>query len=89
MNKEDPLKIPLNDAIHDMNINTLSALAAAKEAVVSFEALPKGAARTFIFTGNILNAQLLPPLMSAGMGKSATAHMIETATEAYRDRGYR
>ena len=72
-----------------MNINTLSALAAAKEAVISFEALPKGAARTFIYTGNILNLQPIPPLMSNGMGKSATAHMIETAAQAYRDRGYK
>jgi hypothetical protein len=89
MNKEHPLSIPLEDALRDININTLSALAAAKEAVVSFEALPKEAARTFIFTGNILNIEILPPLMSLGMGKSATAHMIESAANAYKDSGYK
>ena len=89
VNKEDPLEISLKDAIRDMNINTFSALAAAKEAVKSFEALPKDAARTFIFTGNIMNSQPIPVLMSAGMGKSATAHLIQTAAQVYADRGYR
>jgi NAD(P)-dependent dehydrogenase (short-subunit alcohol dehydrogenase family) len=89
VNKEDPLELSLNDAIRDMNTNTFSALAAAKEAVKSFKALPKDAARTFIFTGNIMNTQPIPALMSAGMGKSATAHMIQTAALVYADRGYR
>lgn len=89
MNGQDPLEISLKDAIRDMNINTFSALAAAKEAVKSFEALPKNAARTFIFTGNITNLQPIPALISQGMGKSATAHMIQTAASVYADRGYR
>jgi NAD(P)-dependent dehydrogenase (short-subunit alcohol dehydrogenase family) len=89
VNKDDPLEISLKDAIRDMNINTFSALAAAKEAVKSFEALSKDAARTFIFTGNIMNFQAIPVLMSAGMGKSATAHMIQTAAQVYAARGYR
>ncbi len=89
MNGQDPLEISLKDAIRDMNINTFSALAAAKEAVKSFEVLPKNAARTFIFTGNITNLQPIPALISQGMGKSATAHMIQTAASVYADRGYR
>ncbi|KAH8727027.1 hypothetical protein GQ44DRAFT_770952 [Phaeosphaeriaceae sp. PMI808] len=89
VNKEDPLEISLKDAIRDMNINTFSALAAAKEAVKSFEALPKDATRTFIFTGNIMNSRPIPVLMSAGMGKSATAHVIQTAAQVYADRGYK
>jgi hypothetical protein len=89
VNKEDPLELSLKDAIRDMNINTFSALAAAKEAVKSFEALPQDAAQTFIFTGNITNSQPIAALMSQGMGKSATAHMIQTAASAYADRGYR
>ncbi|KAK5227064.1 hypothetical protein LTR72_003054 [Exophiala xenobiotica] len=88
VNKEDPLELPIKDAIRDMNINTFSALAAAKEAVKSFEALPNDEARTFIFTGNITNSQPIPALMSQGMGKSATAHMIQTAASVYADRGY-
>jgi hypothetical protein len=89
MNKDHPLEISLKDAIRDTNINTLSVLAAAKEAVDSFEKLPQSAARTFIYTGNILNLQILPPLMSLGIGKSATAHIIESAANAYKSRGYK
>lgn len=83
------MELSLKDAIHDMNINTFSALVAAKEAVKSFQALPKDASRTFIFTGNITNIQPIPALLSQGMGKSATAHMIQTAASVYADRGYR
>ncbi|OAG40894.1 hypothetical protein AYO21_04971 [Fonsecaea monophora] len=88
VNKDNPLEISIKDAIRDMNVNAFSALAAAKEAVKSFDALPKDAARTFIFTGNITNSQPIPALMSHGMGKSATAHMIQTAASVYADRGY-
>jgi hypothetical protein len=89
MNKQHPLEISLEDVARDMSVNTLSAIAAAKEAVVSFEALPTTAARTFIYTGNITNFEPIPGLMSLGVGKSATAHMIETAAKAYNDRGYK
>lgn len=89
VNKQDPLEISLKDAIRNMNINTFSTLVAAKEAVKSFEALPKDAARTFIFTGNITNLQPIPALMDQGMGKSATAHLIHTAAQVYADRGYK
>ncbi|KAJ4345946.1 uncharacterized protein N0V89_012082 [Didymosphaeria variabile] len=88
---DDPLQISLQDNLRDMNVNTFSALAAAKEAVASFAALPEEskAPRTFIFTGNAMNNLPIPALMSAGMGKSATAHMIMTAAHVYAGRGYR
>jgi NAD(P)-dependent dehydrogenase (short-subunit alcohol dehydrogenase family) len=89
MNKTDPLSISLEDAIKDLNINTLSTLAAAKEATKSFATLPSSAARTFVFTGNIQNSQIIPPLMSSGIGKSATAHILESAATAYKDIGYK
>jgi hypothetical protein len=89
MNKTHPLEIPLDDAVTDLNINTLSALVAAKEAVVSFQALSGSAARVFIYTGNILNLEPIPPLLSAGMGKSASAHLIATSAKVYKDRGYK
>ncbi|ORX93793.1 putative short-chain dehydrogenase [Clohesyomyces aquaticus] len=90
-NPDDPLQISLQDVLRDMNVNTFSALVAAKEAVASFAALPEEnqAPRTFIFTGNAMNNLPIPALMSAGMGKSATAHMIMTAAHVYAGRGYR
>ena len=69
VNKDDPLELSLKDAIRDTNINTFSALAAAKEAVKSFEALPKDAARTFIFTGNIFEYSANPSNDGYGYGK--------------------
>lgn len=72
-----------------MNVNVMSPLVAAQEAVTSFEALPADAARTYIYTGNITNLQIIPPLMVQGMGKSAAAHMIESAIKAYQSRGYK
>lgn len=89
MDKANPLSIALVDLVKDLNINTVSTLIAAQEATKSFAALPTSASKTFIFTGNILNLQNLPPLMSNGMGKSATAHFLETAATAYKADGYK
>jgi len=87
--KPDPLSISLENALKDLNINTLSVLASAKEAKNSFSKLPATASKTFIFTGNALNKMIIPPLMSAGMAKSATAHLLESAALAYKGDGYK
>lgn len=87
--KADPLSVSREDIIRDLNVNTVSPLLAAKEAISSFKLLPDNAARTFIFTGNILNLGPLPGMMNVGLGRSATAHWIETAAKAYKDRGYK
>ncbi|KAF2231822.1 NAD(P)-binding protein [Viridothelium virens] len=88
--KINPLSIPLETAQSDLNTNALSALAAAQEAVKSFDALDGKGARTFISTGNILNNQIiLPPLLSLGVGKSAAAYIIQSAADAYKDRGFK
>lgn len=86
---QDPLSVSVPVLSRDLNINTVSALAAAHEAVLSFETLPASASRTFIYTGNRLNIAPIPPLLSLGVGKSATAHVIASASVAYKDKGYR
>ncbi|KAJ5319947.1 hypothetical protein PENANT_c040G04409 [Penicillium antarcticum] len=86
---KDPLSLSLTEFINDTNINTTSAFAAAKEAVLSFAELPEAASKTFIYTGNILNTTVMPPLLDLGVGKAATAHIIQLAAEAYADRGYK
>lgn len=63
--------------------------AAAQQAVLGFAELPAEASKTFLFTGNILNAMILPGFISQGAGKSATAHMMAAAASAYKDRGFR
>lgn len=85
----DPFAIPLAGFNRDMNINTTSAFVAAQQAVLGFADLPADAAKSFFYTGNILNVAILPSFMDAGTGKSAAAHMMKAAAAAYEDRGYK
>jgi hypothetical protein len=79
----------LAELTKSLNINTLSAYAAVQQAVQGFEQLPDTSSRTFIYTGNILNVMVMPNLLDLGVGKSATAHIIQAAATAYSDRGYK
>ena len=86
---DDPLSLTVEDLNHDFQVNTSSVLAAAHEARVLFDTLPSTASRTFIYTGNILNKVPIGPLLDLGIGKSATAHLIASASEAYANKGYK
>lgn len=86
---KNPLSLPLADFTRDFNINTTSTFITAQQAVLGFEKLPESASKTFIFTGNFLNTTIMAPLMDLGVGKSATAHIIQSAAAAYKDRGYK
>jgi hypothetical protein len=83
------MELTLDDFQYDMAVNNTGVLAAAKRAVQGFDRLPSNVPKTFIFTGNILNLEPIVPIVSAGMGKAATAHLIATASLAYEDKGYR
>lgn len=85
----DPFAIPVSAFNKDMNINATSAFVAAQQAVLGFAELPATAARSFFYTGNILNIIPLPSFMDAGTGKSASAHMMMAAAAAYKDKGYK
>jgi hypothetical protein len=86
----NPFSISLADFEKDMAINTTSVYAAAQQAVIGFDSLPAAAARTFIYTGNILNTGvIIPQLVSIGAGKSASAHLVHAAAEAFREKGYK
>ncbi|TVY73263.1 3-oxoacyl-[acyl-carrier-protein] reductase FabG [Lachnellula suecica] len=86
---KEPFEISLDAKNRDMAINHTSAFVAAQQAVLGFAELPAHAAKTFLFTGNILNVKVLSGFMGQGTGKSASAHMIAQAAEAYKDRGYK
>jgi hypothetical protein len=88
-NAKDPLSLSVADFNRDFTINTTSVLAAAHQAVTGFQALPDTASRTFIYTGNCLNVSPMAPALSLGMGKSATAHLIASASQAYHDQGFK
>jgi NAD(P)-dependent dehydrogenase (short-subunit alcohol dehydrogenase family) len=86
----DPLaSLSLGEVQREFAVNTFSTLFAAKAAVEGFKQLPDSASRTFIFTGNKLNTLVWPHVMVFGMGKTATAKMIQDASVAYRPQGFR
>jgi len=87
--EDDPFALSLDDFARDTTINVYSAFVAAQQAILGFAQLPASTARTFIYTGNVLNVSILPRFLSAGVGKSGAAHMMWAASAAYRDRGYK
>ncbi|KAF2501713.1 hypothetical protein BU16DRAFT_577798 [Lophium mytilinum] len=74
----------------DVKLMTISAYAAAKEAVAGFESLGTEQGRkAFIYTGNILNTLIMstPYVLTLGVGKAGSAYWIGTASELYKDKG--
>ncbi|KAK6336406.1 hypothetical protein TWF696_001965 [Orbilia brochopaga] len=84
---KNPFSIPSSAFIRSLAINTTSVFVAAQEAVVGFKELPASASKTFIYTGNCLNEAPIPTLLDLGLGKTATAHMIQLAADAFKDQG--
>ncbi|KAH6867338.1 hypothetical protein B0T10DRAFT_534275 [Thelonectria olida] len=66
---DDPFALSLADLSRDTTINIYSSFVAAQQAVSGFAQLPASAARTFIYTGNVLNVSILPRFLSQGIGK--------------------
>ena len=89
--KDDPFEISLDTFQNHFDINTTSVFVAAKEAVASFASpsLPESASRTFIYTGNAMNFASFPGIMTLGLGKSASAHLISAAAAGYAAKGYK
>jgi NAD(P)-dependent dehydrogenase (short-subunit alcohol dehydrogenase family) len=84
---EDPFQLTLEEYRLEMNANTSSAFVAAKEAVTGFAKTGPGS--TFFFTGNVLNLKGKPDVLVFGMGKSAMAALVRSASLAYTDKGYK
>lgn len=87
--KDHPFETELGVFQNHMDINTTSAFVAIKEAVASFEKVPATTARTFIYTGNAMNFSPFAGIMTLGIGKSASAHMLAAAAQAYKGKGYK
>lgn len=85
----DPASLPLEDFATSLTVNTTSLYAAIQEAVKSFGDLPIDASKTFIFTGNALNNIAVPPMLPLGVGKAASAHLIDYISKAYVFRGFK
>ncbi|KAK4540186.1 hypothetical protein LTR36_009684 [Oleoguttula mirabilis] len=86
---DNPLDLSVASFNQDIAVNTSSVLVAARRAVQDFEQLPSTVPKTFVYTGNFLNTEVMPFLISLGIGKSASAHLIAVASKAYGPKGYR
>jgi NAD(P)-dependent dehydrogenase (short-subunit alcohol dehydrogenase family) len=85
----DPLSPSVADFTQDLTINTISLYATIKESLSSFESLPNSAPGTFLYTGNSLNVKPQPAFTTLGVGKTASAHVVELASGAYGGKGYK
>lgn len=89
--QDSVLSVPAESVTGDFVVNTVSPYIAAQQAVRGWETLPEETKKTFIFTGNITNVQIVPmPMMlNIGIGKSASAFWIGLADATYSARGFR
>lgn len=85
----DPISVPLDEFVGNLNVNLVSPYAAMQQAVAGFRTLPNETLKTFIYTGNCLNNMVMPILLHLGVGKQGTAHMIKGAVEGYGKENFR
>ena len=85
----NPAALPYSALSKELAVNVVSALAAADEAVKSFRELPSDIPKAFIYTGNRLNVEPIPRLLSLGIVKAAGAHLIAHAASVYKDEGFK
>ena len=72
---EDPLLLPVYTFSEAINVNVVSAYAAAREAVAAFKDLPLSSKPppTFILTGNITNTQAFPAFSTLALARALPA----------------
>ena len=86
---DDPLQLSAANLNEDLAVNVEGTLVAARRAVQGFNELPSQVPKSFIYTGNFLNKEVMPPLISLGIGKSAGAHLIAVASKVYSPKGFK
>lgn len=82
------LSVSIRDMEISLAINTTSLFAAAQQAVAGFDKLPSSVPKSFLYTGNILNTTIMPALITLGVGKAASSHIIQSAATAYAEKDY-
>ena len=83
------MSLPLVDVKESLEVNFSSPYVAAQQAVQDFGKLPEHQTKAFIFTGNRLNVEPIVPLMTLGIGKSATANLMAFLSKSYQKAGYK
>jgi NAD(P)-dependent dehydrogenase (short-subunit alcohol dehydrogenase family) len=89
----NPFSISTEQFESDLAVNSSSLFAAAKAAVEGWNEVPgDGSSKNFFYTGNALNAGAQPrfvSLLTLGVGKSASAFLIQNASLAFKEQGYK
>ncbi|PVI07515.1 NAD(P)-binding protein [Periconia macrospinosa] len=88
---DDLFSIPAGSLANNLNTNTVTAYAAAQQAVKGWETLKNDLGKVFIYTGNKSNVAIVPMLLTValGVGKSASSYFIGMADNQYAKLGYR
>ncbi|KAL7805011.1 hypothetical protein V8C44DRAFT_352447 [Trichoderma aethiopicum] len=73
----------------DNNVNIVSTYVATQLAIRSFAILPPESSKTFIYTGHKQHLMVIPPLLSQGIGKSGSAHLLHYLSEEHKNAGYK
>lgn len=87
----DAFSIPAEAMVKDNYVNVITPYVVAQEAVKGWATLGADVKKTFIYTGNILNVQILPLpfFLNGGVGKAGAAFWIGMADTLYKEKGYR
>ena len=87
---KDPLSFLSIAQVQDnFTVNASNALVTVQQAVLGFKQLPSSTSKTFIYTGNVLNAMTLENVILFGMAKNAVAYLMHSASKAYYDVGFK
>lgn len=91
--KDDIFAVNVEVLKEDAALNIWGPYLALQLATKAWAALPDdvNVPKVFIMTGNILNTGPIPALVSLGIGKASSAHMIHAATitEAFQKKGWK
>ncbi|KAL6886114.1 hypothetical protein HDV57DRAFT_526013 [Trichoderma longibrachiatum] len=89
LTRADTLQEQIAAFQRDNNVNIVSTYVATQLATRSFAILPPESSKTFIYTGNKQHLMVIPPLLSQGVGKSGSAHLLHYLTEQHKNSGHK
>ncbi|KXJ87197.1 hypothetical protein Micbo1qcDRAFT_236422 [Microdochium bolleyi] len=94
---DDILALDPAELQNAINVNHISAVVAAQQAVQGFARIAAAAtaagekqwSTVFLYTGNLFYEQVIPRYWAMGAAKAASAHMIRAAAGTYWEKGFR
>lgn len=89
--QESALSITSDHAASNVNVNVVSPFVAAQQDLRAWKPLPKESTKLFIYTGNVMNVNVLPLslMLDLGIGRATSAYWICVADAMFSDNGHR